>query len=118
MKTLLRWAASAAALLAVAYLVPGITILSIQTAFIAALVLGLVNGLIGPIVKLLALPLRILTLGLFSLVINAALFALAAYLVPGFEAEGAGPVFIGAIAYGLISWLIQSVLGVKKTQKG
>jgi putative membrane protein len=114
MKTLLRWAASAAALLAVAYLVPGITILSIQTAFIAALVLGLVNGFIGPILRTLALPIRILTLGLFSLVINAVLFALAAYLVPGFEADGAGPVFIGAIAYGLISWGIQSVLGVKK----
>lgn len=117
MKTLLRWAGSAAALLAVAYLVPGIAVSDIGTAFIAALVLGLVNGLIGPIVKFLALPLRILTLGLFSLVINAALFALAAYLVPGFTAEGAGPVFIGAILYGLISWGIQSVLGVKKKKK-
>ena len=117
MKTLVRWAASAAALLAVAYLVPGISVLSIETAFIAALVLGLVSGLLGPILKLLTTPLRWLTLGLFSLVINAVLFALAAYLVPGFEAVGAGSVFIGAIAYGLIAWGIQSVLGVKKKSK-
>ena len=114
MKLLLRWAASTAALLAVAHFVPGIEVLDVPTAVLAALVLGLVNGLLGPVLRLLTLPVRILTLGLFSLVINAVLFALAAYLVTGFEVEGAGPVFVGALAFGVASWLIQSVLGVKK----
>ncbi len=114
MKTLLRWLASAAALLATAYLVPGITVDAFTTALIAALVLGLVNGVLGPILRFFSFPIRLLTLGLFSLVINAALFALAAYLVPGFEADGVGAVFVGAIAYGVLSWLIQGVLGTNK----
>lgn len=113
MKLLLRWLASAAALLAVAYLVPGITVTSIPTALIAALVLGIVNGVIGPIIRFFSFPITLLTLGLFSLVISAVLFALAAYLVPGFEADGVAAVFIGAIAYGLLAWLIQSVVGAK-----
>ena len=113
MKLLLRWLASAAALLLVAYFVPGISITSIQTAFVAALVLGIVNGVIGPVVRFFSFPITLLTLGLFSLVISAALFALAAYLVPGFEADGVVAVVIGALAYGLLAGLIQSVLGAK-----
>lgn len=114
MNLLFRWIASAAALLLVTYLVPGIVVADIPTAFLAALVLGVVNGVLGPILRLLSLPIRLLTLGLFSLVINAVLFALAAYLVPGFEVDGVGAVFVGAIAYGLLSWLVQSVFGVRK----
>ena len=114
MKTILRWVASAAALLLVAYLVPGIAVDSFVTALFAAVVLGLVNGLLGPVLRFFSIPLRVLTLGLFSLVINAALFALAAYLVPGFDADGFGAVFIGAIAYGVLSWIVQGLLGSKK----
>ena len=113
LKAILRWLASAAALLLVAALVPGLSVDSFTTALLAAVVLGLVNGVLGPVLRLLSLPIRLLTLGLFSLVINAALFALAAYLVPGFEADGLGAVFVGAIAYGLLSWLIQGLLGSK-----
>lgn len=111
MTLLLRWLASAAALLLVTQLVPGIVVTGWGTAFVAALMLGLVNGVLKPVLKLLSLPIRLLTLGLFSLVINAVLFGLAAYLVPGFEVEGIGAVFLGAIAYGLLGWLIQSLLG-------
>lgn len=114
MRLLLRWVASAAALLLVAYFVPGLTIVDIPTAFVAALVLGVVNGVLGPVLRLLSFPIRLLTLGLFSLVINAVLFALAAYLVPGFEVDGVGAVFIGAIAYGLASWALQTVLRSRK----
>lgn len=114
MRLLLRWAASAAALLLVAYLVPGITVASVPVAVVAAAVIGLVNGFIGPIVRFFSLPITVLTLGLFSLVISAALFALAAWLVPGFSADGFVAVLIGALLYGFVSGALQSVLGANK----
>lgn len=114
MRILLRWAASAAALLLVAYLLPGITVASFPTALFAAVVIGLVNGVIGPVVRFFAVPLTVFTLGLFSLVISAALFGLAAYLVPGFEADGFVSALVGAVLYGLISWALQTAIGVKK----
>ena len=114
MSLLLRWLASVGALLLVAAFVPGIVIDDVPTAFVAALALGVVNGVLGPVLRLLSFPIRLLTLGLFSLVINAALFALAAYLVPGFRVETVGAVFVGAIAYGLLAWLVQSLFGVRK----
>ena len=114
MRLLLRWAASAAALLLVAYLVPGITVASVPIALVAAVVIGLVNGFIGPIVRFFSMPLTLLSLGLFSLVISAALFALAAYLVPGFDADGVVAVLIGAVLYGFLSGALQSLLGAKK----
>ena len=114
MSLLLRWAASAAALLLVAYLVPGVGVDGIGVAFVAALALGLINATIKPVVKLLSLPIRLLTLGLFTLVINAALFALAALLVPGFRTESVGAVFVGAIAYGLLTWAIGSLIGARR----
>lgn len=110
MKLLLRWVASAIALLLVAYLVPGITIATWGTAFVAALVLGLINAFIKPILKFLSFPIRVLTLGLFSLVINAVLFALAAYLVTGFEVDGVVAVVIGAILYGIAAGILAAIL--------
>lgn len=114
MKLLLRWVASALALLLVAYLVPGITVASWGAAFVAALVIGLVNATIGAAVKLLTTPVRWLTLGLFALVINAVMFWLAARFVDGFDATGALDVFVGALLYGIAASVLQSVLGAKK----
>ena len=114
MKLLLRWVASALALLLVAYVLSGIEIASWQTAFVAALVLGLINATIGPIAKLLTTPIRWLTLGLFTLVINAVLFALAAYLVDGFDADGPVAVFLGALLYGLAASILGSLIGANK----
>ncbi|OZC01983.1 phage holin family protein [Rubricoccus marinus] len=114
MKLLLRWLASALALLLVAYLLPGITVASWGAAFVGALVIGLVNAIIGPIVKLLTTPIRWLTLGLFTLVINAVLFWLAAEFVPGFDASGAVDVFLGALLYGIAASVLQSLFGAKK----
>lgn len=110
----LRWAVSAAALLGVATLVPGLTVASFGAAMIGAGALAVVNSVIGPVVRLLSLPIRMLTLGLFSLVINAALFALAVWLVDGFEADGPTAVFVGSLAYGVASWIIQAVFRQKK----
>ena len=114
MKLLLRWVASALALLLVAFLVPGISVESWGVAFVAALALGLVNAVIGSIVKLITTPIRWITLGLFTLVINAVLFYFTATLIDGFDASGALDVFIGAILYGIAASVFQSVFGAKK----
>lgn len=111
MSLVLRWLASAGALLLVAYFVPGIAVAGFVAALLAALVIGLVSAVIGPVLKTLALPLTCLTLGLFSLVINAALFGLAAWLVPGFAVDGAVAALIGSVAYGLLTALFNAMLG-------
>ena len=113
MKLLLRWLASALALLGVSYLVPGVVVSGFVTAAIAALVIGLINATIGAVVKLVTLPVRWLTLGLFTLVINAFLFWLATQVVDGFDVDRASAAFVGALAYGILAWLVQSLLGAR-----
>jgi putative membrane protein len=111
MLTLLaRWIINAAALLLVAYLYPGVSVESFAAAMIAALVLGLVNAVVRPLLVILTLPVTLLTLGLFLFVINALLFWLVAELVPGFGVSGFGGALLGSILYSLItlvtSWLL------------
>lgn len=107
---LLRWLLNAGALLLVAYLYPGVQVTDFMAALIAALVLGLVNAVIRPLLVLLTLPVTLLTLGLFLFVINAFLFWLVAELVKGFAVSGFGGALIGSILYSLItlvtSWLL------------
>jgi putative membrane protein len=109
---LARWAVNAAALLLVAYLYPGVTIESFFAALIAALVLGLVNAVIRPILIILTLPATLLTLGLFIFVINALLFWFVAEIVQGFRVTGFGAALLGSILYSVItlvsSWLLFS----------
>ena len=107
---LLAWLVNAACLLIVAMFVPGVHITGFGAALIGALVLGVVNTLIRPILGLMALPITLLTLGLFSFVLNAAMFGLAAYLIRGFEVEGFWPALWGALALGILSWIANSVL--------
>ena len=106
----LRWFVSASALLLVAYLVPGFHIVGWYAAFIAALVLGLVNALIRPIILLLTLPVNILTLGLFTLVVNALMLWLVSSIVKGFEIVGFAPAFWGALILWLVGWLVNNSL--------
>jgi putative membrane protein len=108
---IVRLVLNALALMLVAYLVPGVGVSGFGIAVIAALVIGLVNALIRPLVEILSLPVTILTLGLFSLIINAAMFALAAWFVPGFELGGFGPAFWGALLYTVFAWLVSSFVG-------
>ena len=107
---LIRWVLNALALLAVAYLYPGVHVESFFAAAVAALALGLANALIRPILVLLTLPVTIVTLGLFLFVINAALFWLVAQIVKGFAVQGFLAALVGAILYSLITlvvgWLV------------
>lgn len=113
MYLLLRWLISTLAVLAAAYLVPGVHVTNFWAALIAALVIGLVNALIRPLVILLTLPVNILTLGLFTLVINALMFWLAATIVKGFYVNGFWPAFWGALVYWLVSWFTNTLFAVK-----
>jgi putative membrane protein len=111
---LVRWVLSALALLAVAYLYPGVHVDSFLAAAVAALVLGLVNAVIRPVLVVLTLPVTIVTLGLFLFVINAALFWFVAQLVKGFAVEGFLAALVGSILYSLITLAVSWVFGGRK----
>lgn len=115
MHWLLRFLITAAALWAIAMYVPGFHMNSWVSALIAAVIFGLVNVIIGPILKLISLPLTILTIGLFSIVINWALFALAVWLSPGFKATGVPwpaweSTLVGSIVMMLVSIFVTAPL--------
>ncbi len=110
MTLLLIWILNAVALLAVAYLLPGITVASFGSALIAALVLGLLNALVKPVLVLLTLPLTIVTLGLFYLVLNVLLFWFAGSVLRGFQVDGFWWAVLGVILYSLISGLLSGLV--------
>jgi putative membrane protein len=110
MRLLITWLINAAALFALPYLMKSIRVESFSTALIAALVLGLVNVLIRPLLVLLTLPVTLLTLGLFIFVINGLLFWAVANFVGGFQVAGFWSAMFGAILYSLISWGLSALL--------
>ena len=110
MKLLLVWLINAAALMAVAYLLPGIAVSSFVVALVAALVLGLVNAVIRPILVLLTLPATLLTLGLFIFVINGLLFWFVGSFVTGFGVAGLWWGVAGAIVYSMVAWALSALL--------
>ena len=106
---LIRLVVNAIALICVAYVVQGIHVSGLGGALIAALILGIVNAILRPILLLLSLPLEVLTLGLFTLVINALLFWLVGALHVGLTVDGFWPAFWGAIVMSIVSWLLSMV---------
>ena len=111
---LLVWLVNAIALVGVAYLVPGIAVSNFIAALVAALVLGLVNTVIRPILILLTLPATLLTLGLFIFILNGLLFWFVGSFIAGFTVTGFWPGVIGAIVYSIVSWLLSALLLGKK----
>lgn len=114
MKLILIWLLNAIALLAVAYLVPDIHVAGFGAALVAALVIGLLNMLVRPLLVLLTLPITVLTLGLFILVINGVLFYAAGSWLEGFEVKTYLAGMIGALLYSVISWLLSALLITNK----
>lgn len=110
MMLIVVWILNAVALLAVAYLVPGILVASFGSAMMAALVLGLLNALVKPVLILLTLPITIVTLGLFLLVLNALVFWFAGSVFKGFQVEGFWWAVLGAILYSIISTFFSSLI--------
>ncbi len=109
-RLLVVWLVNTAALIAVAYLLPGVQVATFAAALVAALVLGLVNAVIRPILILLTLPATVLTLGLFIFVINGLLFWLVGSFIQGFVVAGFWWGVAGAIVFSLISWLLSALV--------
>ena len=102
---LLRWLINAGALLLVSYLIPGFHVASVYTALITALILGFINAIVRPVLLVLTLPINILTLGLFTFIINALMILLATSIVKGFDVEG----FVPALLASLVLWLFSLI---------
>src|SRR5512144_538060 len=113
MHLLLRWLLNTLALFIVVTLVPGFYYRSVVTLAIAALVLGLLNAIVRPVLFVLTLPLTIVTLGLFLLVLNAIMLELTSMIVPGFRIERFGWAILGALVLAIIS-LVTNRIGAPK----
>ncbi len=109
-KIILHLLATAGTLLLIAQFVPGISVASWTVAIIAALIWGLMGFTIRPILNLLALPINLLTFGLFSFVINALLFWLLAVFIPGFDVNGFIPALEGSLILAIVSWVLHTIL--------
>jgi putative membrane protein len=114
MRLLLFWLINTVAIFALPHLLDSVQVDSFTTALTAALVLGLVNTLIRPVLILLTLPVTFLTLGLFVFVINGLMFWAVADLVSGFQVAGFGAAVLAAFVYSLLSWLLSAILIRKK----
>ena len=101
-KLFIHWVLSALVLILISHFVPGFRVHGIQPALIAALVIGLLNGTLGLLLKIITFPITILTLGLFLLVINAFMIRLASHFVTGFHVSGWIPALWGAVALSLL----------------
>jgi putative membrane protein len=108
---LLRWSMNLLALMVAASIIKGIRIESVGMGILAAGILGVVNAVIRPLVLLLTLPITILTLGLFTLVINAVMLQIVASLVPGFTIETFSAALVGALIVSLVSWVLNLFVG-------
>jgi putative membrane protein len=107
MVLIVHWLLSALSILIVAHVVPGFEVRGFGTALIAAVAIGLVNATLGFLLKILTLPVTILTFGLFLIVINALMLLFAAMLVPGFAVHGFGPALLGAIVLSIVSFVLR-----------
>jgi len=111
---IVAWIVNAVSLLALAWLMPAVQVRSFGAALVAALVLSLLNALIRPVLLILTLPVNVLTLGLFTFVINGFLFWVAANFLEGFSVRGFWWAVLAAIVYSLISWAISALLPVAR----
>ena len=109
-KMILKWLLSAAALLGVAYIYGGVSVASFSSALVAALVIGLLNMLVRPVLVLLTIPITLLTLGLVLFVINALMFWAASGLVGGFHVAGFWAALLGSLIYSALGVLIDALL--------
>lgn len=110
MLSIARWILNGVALYIVARLVPGIELVSFGAALVAIIVISLVNVLVKPILFLLTLPITIVTLGLFTLVLNASMLLLAGNLTPGFRVDGFVPALVGSLLFSIVSTLLHTMV--------
>ncbi len=116
MRLIINWIVSAISLFIVAYLVPGIYVRGFGAALIAALVIGIINATLGLFLKVITLPLTLITFGIFWFIINALMLELASYLVRGFEVRGFAAAFVGAIVLSVVSWFLHWLVRPRRAQ--
>ena len=114
LNSLFRWILLAFSLILVAKIVPGMEIAGFFAALVAVVAIALVNMFVKPLAMFLTLPINILTFGLFTVVVNAALLALAALFVPGFSIGGFFPAFLGSVLYSIMSLIVNMASGQLK----
>ncbi|MCE5336646.1 MAG: phage holin family protein [Desulfobacteraceae bacterium] len=110
---LLRWVLLTVAIMLTPYLVGGIYVSGFFSALFAAMILGILNALFRPVLLILTLPINIVTLGLFTFVINALLLLMVAGVVPGFHVQGFWAAVLGSIVISIVSWLLSSFINEK-----
>ncbi len=108
---LLRWLVLTAAVLIASRLLDGIYVTGLVPAFLAAATLGILNAFLRPLLIFLTLPINILTLGLFTFLINALMLKIVSELIPGFYVYGFWTAVIGALIIGAVSWLLNAFIG-------
>ncbi|MBK9247109.1 MAG: phage holin family protein [Ignavibacteria bacterium] len=113
MRLLLIWLVNSVAIFGTAALLPGITIRNFTTAIMAAVVLGLLNAVLKPVLAFFSFPFILLTFGLFSLLINGVVLWICAGILDGFEIRGFGSAILGAIIISCISWFLSMIFGIK-----
>lgn len=112
---LIRWLATTGAIVATSYLLDGIHVSGFFSAVFAAAMLGILNAFFRPIALLLTLPINILSLGLFTFIINALMLKLASGVIPGFDVYGFWTAIFGSLLISVISWLLNSFISEKGT---
>jgi putative membrane protein len=107
MKIIVNWVISAVAILVAAYVLPGVMVAGFAAALVLAVVLGAINAFIKPFLVAVTLPINVMTLGLFTLVINAVLIMLASRVVPGFNVDGFWWALIFAVVLSVVTWVLE-----------
>ena len=112
---LIRWLTTTAAIVATSYLLPGIHVSGFLPAIFVAAVLGILNAFFRPVALLLTLPINILSLGLFTFIINALMLKMASGVIPGFDVYGFWTAIFGSLLISLFSWLLNSFVSEQGT---
>jgi len=107
---LIKWLFMTIAVLAAAYFIEGIRVAGFPSALFAAAALGILNAVFRPILIILTLPINILSLGLFTFVINALMLKIAAAIIPGFDVDGFWPAILGSLLISIVGWLLNALI--------
>jgi len=110
MRVLINWLITTVAILITAYVLPGVTVRSFVAAVVTALVLGLINAIIRPILVVLTLPLTIVTLGLFIFILNALLVLLTSAIVPGFDVRSFWWALLFSLVFSVVSFILHRIV--------
>lgn len=113
MRLLIKWLVTTAAILISAYLLPGITINSLPAALITALVLGLINAIVRPVLIILTFPITVLTVGLFIFILNALLVLLTSSIVPGFHVAGFWWALLFSLLFSAVSFVLHRIVPIR-----